>query len=87
MAERENRQLPKTSSMDELVELFETHDMGEYMAGMPEVDVEVALERRRHLVALDDDVIERLNTAAREQNIPSETFVNSLLRAKLAKAG
>ncbi len=73
--------------MDELVEFFETHDMGDYMAGMSEVDIEVALERRWHLVALDDDVVEKLNTAARTQNVPSETFVNSLLRAKLAEAG
>jgi len=47
--------LPKTDSLDELVEFFDTHDMGEYWDRMTEADLDIDISQRKHLVALDED--------------------------------
>ena len=86
MVVKRSEKLPKTGSVEKLVELFETHDMGDYMDEKSEVDVEVKLEHRRHLVALDEDLVDQLDAAARKRKIPSQALVNTFLRAKLAEA-
>ena len=40
--EESNAVLPRFDNLDQLVEFFDTHDMGEYAAQMPEVEFEVA---------------------------------------------
>lgn len=46
--------LPPAGSHAELVEFFDTHDMGEFLAEMPEVHLDIDLHHRTHLVELDD---------------------------------
>jgi len=41
---------PATDSLDELVEFFETHDMGEYWDQMPKADFEIGIVKHKHLV-------------------------------------
>ena len=41
MAQSESQSLPERRSLDELVDYFDTHDMGEHLEKMPEVDIEV----------------------------------------------
>ena len=77
--------LPRTDSIDDLVEFFETHDMGEYWDQMPEAEVDFEIRRRKHLVALDDDLAGKLAKLARSRHVSSESLVNSLLREKLAR--
>ena len=40
--EENNAVLPRFDNLDQLVEFFDTHDMGDYAAKMPEVQFEVA---------------------------------------------
>ncbi len=40
--EENNAVLPRFDNLDQLVEFFDTHDMGDYAAQMPEVQFEVA---------------------------------------------
>lgn len=37
--------LPKFESMEDLVEFFNTHDMGEYLDEMPEVQFDVVVKK------------------------------------------
>lgn len=37
--------LPRFDAIDQLVEFFDTHDMGDYAARMPEIKFEVAPKR------------------------------------------
>jgi len=78
--------LPPTDSLDDLVEFFETHDMGDYWDQMPEADFDIDLRRRKHLVALDDDLAGKVAKIARSRHVSSESLINSLLREKLAEA-
>jgi hypothetical protein len=41
-----SKNLPAFRSVDELVAFFETHDMGEYLEKLPEVEVEISLKKR-----------------------------------------
>jgi hypothetical protein len=41
MPESESEKLPQIVSSQELVDFFETHDMGEYESQMPEVAFEI----------------------------------------------
>ena len=72
-------------SIAELVEFFDTHDLGELWDQMPEVDFDIDLRRRKHLVALDDDLAGKVAKIARSRHVSSESLINSLLREKLAE--
>jgi hypothetical protein len=87
MAKSKATRLPEMNSMDELVEFFDTHDMGDYWEQMPEVDFEVKIEGRRHLVALEEDVAAQVTRIAKEKKVPSEALINTWLKEKLRKAG
>ncbi len=72
-----------SASLDELVEFFDTHDMGEYWDQMPEVHFEVDIKTRTHLFAIDEDLATELSEIARLRQTPSQMLVNSWLREKI----
>ncbi len=45
-------------SLDELVEYFDTHGLGDDWALMPEAQFDIDIQKRTHLVAIDEDLIE-----------------------------
>ena len=74
--------MPQFGSLDELVEFFDTHDMGEYLEQMPEAHFEVGLKKRTHLFPIEEDLVEPLGEIARGQGISLERLINSWLREK-----
>lgn len=54
--------LPRFDAIDQLVEFFDTHDMGDYAARMPEIKFEVAPKReaRKDRAAIEKKVREML---------------------------
>ena len=87
MARNKTKSLPEFSSLDGLVDFFDKNDLGEYWENLPEASFNIALKRRRHLVALDEKVASRLSEIARAKKVSSEKLLNSWLREKLSKAG
>ncbi len=85
MARSKAESLP-AGSVHELVEFFDTHDMGDDWDQMPEVHFDVDIERRAHLVTLDEDLVSKITEVARARHVSSESLINSLLREKLAEA-
>ena len=84
--ERSNsKKLTPTKSLDERVEFFETHDMGEHWEGMPAAYFDVDLKSRTHLVAIDGELASQLTEIARSQRTSSESLINSWLREKVSK--
>jgi hypothetical protein len=83
MAENNSQQLPSFASLDELVEFFDTHDMGEY-EDLPEAQFDVSLQRKTHLVAIDEEINSRLTKIAEQEQMPAESLVNSWLREKIS---
>ena len=83
MAKNKSKHMPKFSSIDELVEFFETQDLGEYWDQMPKAHFDFDIKRRTHIFAIDEDLADRLTKVAKAKRIPSETLINVWLREKL----
>ncbi|MDT4898197.1 MAG: hypothetical protein QOH25_3274 [Acidobacteriota bacterium] len=84
MAESNQKNLPSFASLDAMVEFFDEHDMGDYLEEMPEVQFDVNLQRRMHLVAIDDEIVSQLTEIARQEHVASEALVNSWLKEKIS---
>jgi hypothetical protein len=80
----DNQQSPGRS-IAELVELFDSTDMGD-MIDKTEVQAEVHLTESRHLFEIEDDVVARLEETARERKVSTQVLINTILRDKLAEA-
>ena len=78
--------LPKFKSLDELVSFFDTQDMGDYWEQMPEAPFDISIKRRKHLVAIDEEIIPQLNEIAKSKKVSSEKLINTWLKEKLSKA-
>ncbi len=83
MKKNENKILPHFSSFDELVNFFDTHDMGEFYEQMPKADFEVDIKRRKYFFALDAEVAKKLAEIARSKQITSEALANVWLIEKI----
>ncbi len=75
--------LPRFESLDELVEFFDTHDMGEYWEGMPKASFEIDLKKNTHFVSIEAGLAERLAQIAKARRMPSEQLVNLWLKEKI----
>lgn len=57
MTESKSKKLPKFDSDPELIEFFETHDMGEYESELSEVNFDVDIKQSHYLVSIDRSLI------------------------------
>jgi CopG antitoxin of type II toxin-antitoxin system len=78
-------ELPQFDSLDKLVEFFDTHDLGEYWDTMPDANFDIDIQTRIHVIALDEDLAERLTEIARAKQVSSRTLVNTWLREKVSE--
>jgi hypothetical protein len=85
MTENDSQRLPPFASLDELVEFFDTHDMGEYEEDLPEAHFKVNLQRKTHLVAIDEEINNRLTEIAEQERTPAESLVNSWLKERISR--
>lgn len=83
MARNKSKSLPKFETQNEIVEFFDTHDMGEYRDEMPEADFEIKIKTRKHLIALDEKIAAQLDKVAKSKKVTSESLINTWLREKL----
>ncbi|MGO8990802.1 MAG: CopG family antitoxin [bacterium] len=86
MERNKSKTLPHSKSVKELVDFFETHDMGDYWEQMPEVCFDVNIEKRKHLVALEEDVVDKLTKIAKSKKVSSESLINTWLKDRIRKA-
>ena len=85
MAENNPQDLPSFTSLDELVEFFDTHDMGEHAGVLPEAHFEIDLQRKTHLVAIKEEINNRLTEIAEQERTPAESLVNSWLEERISR--
>lgn len=86
MQKSKSKKIPKFKSLDELVNFFDTNDLGEYWENMPEADFEVDLKRRTHLFSIDSELAVRLTEIAKSKQMSSQALVNVWLREKIQSA-
>jgi hypothetical protein len=83
MVRSKAKKLPNLKSLDELVDFFDTHDLGEYLNQMPEVQFDVDIKKRIHLFALDNEIADELTKIAKLRHISSEMLINTWLKDKI----
>jgi hypothetical protein len=74
--------MPDFSSLDELINFFDTRDMGDYWDSLPEAEFEVDIQRRTHIFSLEEALVERLTAASKARHVPSERLINVWLWEK-----
>jgi len=84
MAENESSPLPHFQSLQELVEYFDAHDMGEHWDRMPEAHFDVDITRRHCLVSIDEDLMSKLSEIAKSRQVSVEVLIDAWLREKVA---
>ena len=85
MEKSKSKKLTPTKSLDELVEFFETHDMGELWEQLPVAHFDVDIKSRTHLVAIDEELAHQLAEIAKSRRTSSESLINTWLREKVSK--
>ena len=86
MARSKAQEVPLPKKLEDLLEFFETHDMGDYWDRMPEAQFEIDIKKRTHLIAIDEDIANKITAIAKSKKTSSETLVNSWLKEKIQKA-
>lgn len=79
------KKLTPTKSLDELVEFFETQDMGEVWEQLPAAQFDVDIKSRKHLVAIEEELAGELTKIAKSQCTSSESLINAWLKEKVSK--
>ena len=59
--------------------------MGDYWEEMPEAHFEVNIKKRKHLVALEEDIVGKLTEIAKSKKVSSESLINAWLKDKIRK--
>jgi hypothetical protein len=83
MARNKSKSLPKFESLDELVEFFDAQDMGQYWDEMPEAQFDINIKTKKHLVAIDEEIVPRLEEIAKSRKVSSERLINTWLKEKI----
>lgn len=78
--------LPDFGSIDELVEFFDNHDMGDYLDEMPEAHFDVDIQRRTFLIPIDGELLKKLSRLAKIEHTSTEALVRAWLAEKVAQA-
>ena len=50
---------------------------------MQEADFDIKIKRRKHLVAIDEELVPKLNEIAKSKRVSSEKLINTWLKEKI----
>lgn len=84
MAESNSQTLPTFASLDEMVDFFDTHDLGNYLDQMPEAHFDVNLQKTTRLIAIDEATALRLTEIARQEQVSPELLANQWLLERIS---
>lgn len=82
----EENKLLSFNSVTDLVDFFNTHDMGEYMDYMPEAQGDVTLKQNIRLVAIDEAIVQQVSQIAKSQDVSVEQLINTWIKDQLLRA-
>jgi predicted DNA binding CopG/RHH family protein len=79
-----DKKIPAFTNYEEMAEFWDTHDLADYWEQTEPAEFEVSPRaRRRYLVSLDRNLLERIQNMARIRGISTESLVNLLLEQHL----
>lgn len=79
-----DNEIPEMSSYEEIGAFWDTHSLADYWEETEEANFELAANaRRRYLVALDPQLLQRAQQLAQSRGLSTESLVNLLLEQRL----
>jgi len=69
-------------TIEEAAEFWDSHDLGDYWDLTRKADLEVDIQRRLFLTALEPELAKKLTDCARKQGVSTETLINVWLSEK-----
>ena len=83
MSSSKPKSRPGWSSIDGLIDYFDTHDMGEHLDQMPEAHFDVDIKSKKHLVAIEEETLSQLAEIAKKEGVSSQELINSWLKERI----
>ncbi len=77
-------QFPEFQSVEELVQFFNTHDVGAFLDPLDSAEFQVDLQTRKWLVPVDESLINRLAEVAQAHHLTAEDLIDLWIREKLS---
>src|SRR5438876_4304675 len=74
------------ASLEEAAEFWDTHDTVDYEEFMRDVEFEVDLKPRTHLVTIEGRVYDRVRAVAKKRRVPIDKHVSRWIEEKLRSA-
>ena len=80
----DDKQIPAFTNYEDMAAFWETHSLADYWDQTEAATFEVTPEaRRRYLVAVDREVLARVQRLAHMRGVSSESLINLLLEQRL----
>jgi hypothetical protein len=84
MCEDNSPLIPEMKSYEEIAEFWDTHSIADYWDQTEPAEFEISPDVRRHfVVAVDPDVLARIQRLAHSRGLSTESLVNLLLEQRL----
>lgn len=84
MCEDNSPLIPEMKSYEEIAEFWDTHSIADYWDQTEPAKFEISPDvRRRFVVAVDPDVLARIQRLAHSRGLSTESLVNLLLEQRL----
>ncbi|MCU0286409.1 MAG: BrnA antitoxin family protein [Acidobacteria bacterium] len=79
-----DKNIPAFTNYEEMAEFWDTHDLTDYWEQTEPAEIEFSPQaRRRYLISLDRNLLERIQDMARIRGISTESLVNLFLEQHL----
>lgn len=79
-----DKKIPAFTNYEEIAEFWDSHDLADYWEQTEPAEFEFSPQaRRRYIVSLDRNLLERIRDMARIRGISTESLVNLLLEQQL----
>jgi predicted DNA binding CopG/RHH family protein len=79
-----NKKIPNLKTYEEMAEFWDNHDLTDYWDQTEPTQFEISLRaRRRYLVPVDRNLLQRIQRIAQIRGIATESLVNLLLEQHL----
>lgn len=79
-----DKEIPDMSSYEEIAEFWDNHSLADYWDQTEAAEFEIDPQaRRRYLVALDPELLQRVRKLAQLRGLSTESLVNLLLEQRI----
>ena len=80
----DDKKIPEMTSYAQAADFWDTHSLADYWDETEPAEFEIdGMARRRYLVALDPELLERVQRLARTRGLTTESLVNLFIEQRL----